>query len=105
MIQTPDGIPSEVCLSEIPLGFQRVSRCERMLSFFLEVIPYDTGLPLADWLGFLGSSLGPSLSLPCGILSSFLDDLCLSLVCLYHIMLSRPVSISLLVALWFGSWK
>lgn len=22
MIQTPDGIPSEVCLSEIPLGFQ-----------------------------------------------------------------------------------
>ena len=27
MIQTPDGIPSEICLSEIPLGFQCVSRC------------------------------------------------------------------------------
>ena len=27
------------------------------------MIPYDIGLPLADGLGFLGSSLGPSLSL------------------------------------------
>ena len=28
------------------------------------MIPYDIGLPLSDGLGFLGSSLGPSLSLP-----------------------------------------
>ena len=28
------------------------------------MILYDIGLPLSDWLGFLGSSLGPSLSLP-----------------------------------------
>ena len=27
------------------------------------MIPYDIGLPLADWLGFPGSSVGPSLSL------------------------------------------
>lgn len=78
MIQTPDGIPSEVCVSEIPLGFQcelvslfSVSRFERMLSFLLGVTPCDTGLPLADRLGFLGSSLGPSWSLPVAFFPPF----------------------------------
>ena len=38
------------------------------------MIPYDIGLPglpLADWLGFLGSSLGPSLSLPVAFFPPF----------------------------------
>ena len=35
------------------------------------------------------------------ILSSFLDGLCLSLVRMYYIMLSRPVSVTLLVASMF----
>ena len=35
------------------------------------MILYDIGLPLPDWLGFLGSSLGPSLSLPVVFLPPF----------------------------------
>ena len=72
MIQTPDGFPSEVSPVGTPSGFSgcesvslfSMSRCDWILSFLLEVIPYDIGLPLSDGLGFLGSSLGPSLSLP-----------------------------------------
>ena len=58
-------------VSSVWVGVFSVSRCDWILSFLLEGTWCDTGLPLADRLGFLGSSLGPSWSLPVACFPAF----------------------------------
>ena len=112
-MQTPDGFPSEVSVVGTPSGFSEcesvslfsVSRCDWVLSFLLEGIPYDIGLSLSDWLCFLGSSLGPSLSLPvaffpfvwmaCAFPLYVCTTSCCPGLCLFPCWLLP----------WFGSWK